>query len=105
MTPEGITISRGFVYRDGIEYFLTNQEIKTITTKAFHLWPYELKRLLPQYRSCAMCIKRPIDFRYDERRIAPAREQGLPPHRCPNWSWSRAAPFYRNDLCGKGCWK
>lgn len=132
MPPPGISISHGFVYRDGKEYFLSDSEIKIISTKPFHLWPYALKKLLPQRRSCARCAHRPVDFsRSSKRMIKEPRwkyKTGVTDEQivdavlldaveltnehdklknirpCPVCSWSRASPFYNVLHCEAGEW-
>lgn len=128
-----IVFEHGFVYRDGKEYFLTMKELKTVKTKPFHFWPYELKRLLPQIHSCARCLNRPVDFSCSKKRMCMAppwvwkdnvtdqevfdaqvqdEQVGIRANvdalkvfrKCHNFSWSRAAPFYSNINCKSGKW-
>lgn len=119
---------------DGTVWYMSSEEYRTMARKPFHFWPYRLKKLNPQPRSCARCLNRPIDFCSSNKRPINEPQWMYKPgvtqiqiydafmkdcltgtqdnedklkifRKCPNWSWSRAAPFYNNSECKAGEWQ
>ena len=60
--------------------------------RMFHRQPYAWKCEHPQNHSCQICQKRPRDF------AATSNREPTYDFVCGCTGWSRAAPFYRNDL-------
>lgn len=94
---------------DGTTWHMGSEEYRVMKDKPFHFWPYNLKRLNPQPRSCARCWNRPLDFSHTKERRAPPpnlNEWNVPIMRsCPGGSWSKASPFYNNLGCVRGRWE
>ena len=118
---------------NGNEMYFTYEEYRIMRTQKFSAWPYHLKLINPQEHSCARCKNRPFDFCHSNRRQqtgpawwwrdditvedmhAAAKKDNsvgtmhctnrLREYRpCPMGQWSRASPFFENNICKKGEW-
>lgn len=79
----------------------TKKQVKVLKTTCFKNLPPNLKRKVPQARSCALCLKRPVDFQHRVRIFwnVPANDTG-----CPRTFWSKTTPYYTNE-CTFGEWE
>lgn len=117
---------------DGTDWHMSSEEYEIMLMRQFHCWPYNLKQINPQPRSCARCLNRPIDFcKSKERTVKEPRwkyKEGTTDQQiydailrdaveltsehdklknirpCPVFSWSRASPFYNVLHCEAGEW-
>ena len=83
---------------EGVQWHMTTGEYLAMRRLPFHFWPHHLKRINPAPHSCARCINRPFDFQDTNRRTCTP----VPP--CPNWGWTKSAPYYENIFCEFGEW-